>query len=165
MIIDTLILSLQSSRLSLESGGTIVAELLMKGTVILVAAALVSLALRRRSAAARHLAWVIALVSVLVLPLLALVLPVWSHPALAVLPRVLPRNGGSPEAVATGGWPADALPAASTRAVDGVDARIGDAVGDAVGDSRSIHGRAAVGAPGSEALITSPNSESAAGSL
>jgi fermentation-respiration switch protein FrsA (DUF1100 family) len=51
--------------------------ILVKATVILVAAGLITLALRRRSAAYRHTVWGAALVGVLVLPALAASLPSW----------------------------------------------------------------------------------------
>jgi carboxyl-terminal processing protease len=49
----------------------------LKGTVVLVIAALLVLACRRRSAAARHAIWTLALLSCLVLPALAPTLPNW----------------------------------------------------------------------------------------
>jgi beta-lactamase regulating signal transducer with metallopeptidase domain len=52
-------------------------EMTLKGTIVLVAAFAVSTALRRASAAVRHLVWTTALGAVLVLPLLSLTLPVW----------------------------------------------------------------------------------------
>jgi len=53
--------------------------------VVLTAAGAASLALRRASAAARHLVWSLALVSLLALPLLSLILPAWSVPILPQL--------------------------------------------------------------------------------
>ncbi|HET9532715.1 MAG TPA: HEAT repeat domain-containing protein [Blastocatellia bacterium] len=70
-------------------------DLAIKGAVILAVAALTSVALRRASAAVRHLVWNLALVSLLALPALSLVLPAWN---VAVLPRLL----ASPEAEANG---------------------------------------------------------------
>lgn len=55
-------------------------EVTMKGSVVLLAAAVLNLALRRSSAAARHLVWGVALLSLPLLPLLALMLPSWSIP-------------------------------------------------------------------------------------
>jgi len=48
-----------------------------KATLVLVTAAVVCLALRRASAALRHLVWTLAIVCVLCLPLLSMVLPAW----------------------------------------------------------------------------------------
>lgn len=47
----------------------------LKGAVVLLVAWLVTIVLRRRSAAARHLVWSAAFVSLLLLPILSLVLP------------------------------------------------------------------------------------------
>jgi beta-lactamase regulating signal transducer with metallopeptidase domain len=54
-----------------------VIDAIAKATVILVVAALASFALRRASAAARHLVWTLALTSAVVLPVLSLALPRW----------------------------------------------------------------------------------------
>jgi len=66
--------------------------LLVKVTLLLLVAAALSLALRRASAAARHMVWTAAIVSVLALPILAAVLP-WRVPVLTVAapsPAVVP---------------------------------------------------------------------------
>jgi beta-lactamase regulating signal transducer with metallopeptidase domain len=60
-----------------------------KATVLLGAAALTTLALRRASAAARHLVWTIALLAALALPALTLALPRWQVP-LVTLTTVAP---------------------------------------------------------------------------
>ncbi|MDE3164480.1 MAG: hypothetical protein KGN36_01635, partial [Acidobacteriota bacterium] len=52
-------------------------SLTIKSTAVLAAALLASLALARRSAAARHLVWTGAFAVLLALPLLALALPSW----------------------------------------------------------------------------------------
>ncbi|MEQ1850902.1 MAG: M56 family metallopeptidase, partial [Chthoniobacteraceae bacterium] len=54
----------------------------LKGAVLLATAALVTLALWRASAAARHLVWLVAVVALLIVPVLSLALPQW---------RVLPQ--------------------------------------------------------------------------
>jgi len=64
-------------------------SLVVKGTLLLSLALLVMPLLRRRSAAARHLAWSWSLRALLVLPLLALLLPSWR------LPVAAPRGGTS----------------------------------------------------------------------
>ena len=49
-----------------------------KGTFILIAACLLSVALRRASAATRHLVWVVAFAALLLLPALSVVVPRWT---------------------------------------------------------------------------------------
>jgi beta-lactamase regulating signal transducer with metallopeptidase domain len=51
--------------------------LVARGTLLLAAAALAAALMRRRPAAARHLVWGLAMVSLLALPALSLVLPHW----------------------------------------------------------------------------------------
>ena len=53
------------------------ADVVAKTTVILLAAAVASLVLRRASAALRHLVWTLALSSALVLPIASVALPKW----------------------------------------------------------------------------------------
>jgi TonB family protein len=50
----------------------------LKGTIILIAACLLSLALRRASAAARHLVWTVAFAALLLLPALSVAVPHWT---------------------------------------------------------------------------------------
>ena len=50
----------------------------LKGTFILIAACLLSAVLRRASAAARHLVWVVAFAALLLLPALSAVVPRWT---------------------------------------------------------------------------------------
>jgi beta-lactamase regulating signal transducer with metallopeptidase domain len=57
----------------------------VKGTALLVLAAVVAAVLRRDSAATRHLVWLLAIVAMLALPLLSALLPEW---------RVLPQWAG-----------------------------------------------------------------------
>jgi beta-lactamase regulating signal transducer with metallopeptidase domain len=59
-----------------------VADLALKGTVVLAAAALATLALRRASAAARHLVWTLAFAGLLALPVLGVAVPRWQIPIL-----------------------------------------------------------------------------------
>jgi beta-lactamase regulating signal transducer with metallopeptidase domain/protocatechuate 3,4-dioxygenase beta subunit len=61
-------------------------DVAVKATLVLAVAGAAALALRRASAAARHLAWCLGLGAALALPVLSLVLPVWSW-------RVLPVAG------------------------------------------------------------------------
>lgn len=60
-----------------ESWITFLVDNTVKATLVLIAAYALSLALRRASAAARHLIWTSAVLSLLALPLLSLVLPAW----------------------------------------------------------------------------------------
>ena len=63
----------------------------VKGSVLLMLAAVAALILRRDSAATRHLVWLLAIVAMLVVPMLSALLPQW---------RVLPKWAGiSPEPV------------------------------------------------------------------
>ena len=60
------------------------ADAIIKATLLFATAALASLALRRATAAARHLVWALALVSAMVLPLLSLALPRWQLPVVTL---------------------------------------------------------------------------------
>ena len=62
----------------------LIISLLAKATVLLLVAGVASLALRRSSAAARHLVWTLALASLLVLPALPWLLPAIPPPAALV---------------------------------------------------------------------------------
>lgn len=63
----------------------------VKGTALLVLAAIVAIILRRDSAATRHLVWLLAIVAMLAVPVLSAMLPEW---------RVLPRWASIPPATA-----------------------------------------------------------------
>jgi TonB family protein len=66
---------------------TALVDLTLKSTLVLALAWLTAFALRRRSAAARHIVWTAASAALLALPLLALSLPSWNHPfANSILP-------------------------------------------------------------------------------
>jgi beta-lactamase regulating signal transducer with metallopeptidase domain len=54
----------------------------LKGSLLLAGAALVTLAVRRASAASRHLVWSMGIYGLLALPVVALVLPAWHVPLL-----------------------------------------------------------------------------------
>src|SRR5262245_60663483 len=60
------------------------ADVVAKTTVILLAAAIASIVLRRASAALRHLVWTLALSSALVLPIASFALPKWQLPLLTI---------------------------------------------------------------------------------
>ena len=59
----------------------------IKGTALLVLAAVVAIILRRDSAATRHLVWLLAMVAMLAVPALSAMLPQW---------RVLPEWASIP---------------------------------------------------------------------
>jgi beta-lactamase regulating signal transducer with metallopeptidase domain len=61
-----------------------VLALLAKGTLVLLFASVLNLALRRASASARHMVWLLTLATLLALPVLTALLPRWDLP---VLPR------------------------------------------------------------------------------
>ena len=84
----------------------LLSTVLLKSTIIIAAAHLLSLAMRRASAAARHLVWTAALASLLILPLLSLGLPHWS-PSAAALPELSIFAAGlspAPSDHANAGW-------------------------------------------------------------
>ena len=63
-------------------------DAIAKASLIFAAATVLSLLLRRRSAAARHMIWTLALGSVLVLPALSLLLPRWQVPLVTLNSRL-----------------------------------------------------------------------------
>ncbi len=83
----------------------------LKGTCILIAACLLTVALRRASAAARHLVWVVAFAALLLLPALSVAVPRWTvtvpqsqiRPALPSQVRA-PRTAASRPAGAEIDW-------------------------------------------------------------
>src|SRR6267142_766855 len=78
----------------------------VKGTALLVLAAVAALILRRDSAATRHLVWMLAIVAMLAVPALSALLPQW---------RVLPEWAGiSPQPVVL-----DVSPPSLVRPADG----------------------------------------------
>ncbi len=85
------------------SGFALVVGLLFKGTLLLLLAATLVLALRRASAATRHLVWTLALAAVLALPVLALTLPAWKVPIIsAPAPAAAGRRITMRESISTG---------------------------------------------------------------
>jgi beta-lactamase regulating signal transducer with metallopeptidase domain/protocatechuate 3,4-dioxygenase beta subunit len=72
-------------------------DIVVKATLVLIAAGAIAAALHRSSAAARHLAWCVGLSVVLAMPALSVALPGWSW-------RVLPAatEAGRPNAVPSG---------------------------------------------------------------
>jgi beta-lactamase regulating signal transducer with metallopeptidase domain len=79
------------SALFVDSTFAIVVWLAIKATALLALAALLQATLyRRRSAATRHLVWLLAVISILTLPLLWLTLPEWSVPVRSTAGPVVP---------------------------------------------------------------------------
>ncbi len=78
----------------MSAGWEFLLNVAAKGAVVLGAAFLLSLALRRASASTRHLLWTAALASLLLLPVLAMVLPQWDAPVLPVSAEALAAPGG-----------------------------------------------------------------------
>ena len=71
------------------------ADAVFKASLLLGAAGLASVALRRASASARHLVWTLALIGALVVPALSLSLPRWRVPVVAMPGRARRRAAGS----------------------------------------------------------------------
>ena len=92
-------------------------DVVLKVTVLLGTAALLARALSRRSAAARHQVWAVAIAASLMMPVIALVAPQWT---IAVLP--------SPAVIADTA-PASALASAPVVA-DGVGSGVRATAGD-----------------------------------
>ena len=106
-------------------------NLLVKGTIVLLAAALFGFLLQRASASTRYLVWSSALLALVALPILPLLLPVWqipfpgdlfpvavSQPASAVSPALLPTASVKESNTQPPGRlspEADALPAQNSR--------------------------------------------------
>jgi TonB family protein len=59
-------------------GLALLIEATVKGSFFLLAALFLTLAMRRASAAARHLVWTLALAAMLLLPIISLMLPAWN---------------------------------------------------------------------------------------
>ena len=68
------------------------ADAILKATVLLASAALASVALRRQSAAARHLVWTLALVSAMMVPVLSIALPRWQLPLVTIQPTPIAQS-------------------------------------------------------------------------
>ncbi len=93
------------------------ADAILKATLLLAGAGIVSVFLRRRSAAARHLVWTLALISAMVLPALSLALPRWQVPLLTI--------ASAEPAVAAKPVPRQSLPAEAGRYGDAGKAEAG----------------------------------------
>ena len=86
----------------------------IKGAIILVLTGMVTVLMRKASAATRHLAWFLGLMSLVLVPVLSVALPAWHLPFLpkldmpteAVAPRVTGRSTASRSAA----WPEEREP-------------------------------------------------------
>ena len=67
----------------------LLADAAIKGLVVLGAAAAITAALRRSSAALRHLVWTLAVAALVLMPVLSAALPAWRVP---VLPESAPAE-------------------------------------------------------------------------
>ncbi|WP_420126795.1 M56 family metallopeptidase [Longimicrobium sp.] len=76
--------------------------LVARGTLLLVAAALVALALRRGSPAARHMVWALALGAMLALPAASLLIPEWELSFVRVVSLDGPAGAAAAQAADTG---------------------------------------------------------------
>jgi beta-lactamase regulating signal transducer with metallopeptidase domain len=98
--------------------GTFALHLLLKATLLLALAGGAGLALRRASAASRHLVWTLAVAGLLALPLFSLLLPAWRVPLeVELVPTVespLPLVE-EPPAAPVSAFQAPALPAAGAE--------------------------------------------------
>lgn len=84
-------------RMGVDAGGTGLAwGFLLRVTVLLLVAAFVAIALRRSSAAMRHLVWTLSLIGTLLIPFCSWALPAWQW---AVLPQRQPLPSTAPAAV------------------------------------------------------------------
>ena len=86
----------------LSASSLLLVDSAIKGTVLLMLAAVAALILRRDSAATRHLVWLLAIVAILVVPVLSAmlpqwrVLPTWMSSAQPVVAEVSPPSVVSP---------------------------------------------------------------------
>ena len=71
---------------------SLVVDVILKVTVVLVVAALAARLLSRRSAAARHQIWAVAMVASLLMPLLTMVSPQWTVAVLPASPALIETN-------------------------------------------------------------------------
>lgn len=85
-----------------------------KATMVLAAAGLLALAMRRTSSAARYFTWTCALCAVLAIPMLSLLLPAWNLPV-KTAPAPIVREVSMPDS-ASFPAPASAAPVAPIRA-------------------------------------------------
>lgn len=116
-LLETLVASLPADAWAVE-----LALMTLKSSVLLAVAALVMTALRRASAAARHLVLSVAVMGLLMLPLLGLLLPRWQ------VPLLIPKAGDVSALIQPH------APPATYMASEGAHAP-----GPAIADTRSLH--------------------------
>ena len=125
------------------ASGPVLMDSAVKGTALLVVAAIAALTLRRDSAATRHLVWLLAMAAMLVVPVLSAMLPRW---------RVLPEWVRIPPAravVSTG-------PPAMARPADGAMERARPAVPEDVASPSATAYQPAVRPPDSRPASATP---------
>jgi TonB family protein len=89
------------SAFTLETWLPLILETSLKASLILAVATLATFALRRRSAAIRHLVWSVALLSCAALPLISLVLPRWgSSPGISTMTLMTTPSERTPASTA-----------------------------------------------------------------
>jgi len=88
---------------TLTSGASAIVDVGLKGAIVLAFAAVLAHALRRASAAVRHLVWSAALVGLLALPVLSVVVPQWRVPGLASVTFAISDVAGEKPAAAVVG--------------------------------------------------------------
>ena len=86
--LSSLLQAAQSLRGFSGHGLALLSETALKGTFFLLLAVALTLALRRASAAARHLVWTLALGAMLALPIFSLTVPTWNVPMISSFPAV-----------------------------------------------------------------------------
>lgn len=99
----------------------------LKGTVLLALAGLAVIALRKASAATRHLVWLFAIAALLVTPLVSVLLPGWR-----VLPRWTPATASTVRFTATPARMATSAPPPLTSIADPIDRAFAPTVAPAV---------------------------------
>ena len=77
----------------LDTGGPLLIDVAVKGLIVVTAAAVMTLVMRRNSAASRHLVWTIAAVGLISLPVLAVTLPVWLVPVPELMHSLFQSSG------------------------------------------------------------------------
>jgi HEAT repeat protein/beta-lactamase regulating signal transducer with metallopeptidase domain len=112
---------------------SILVDAVLKGTLLLAAAFLVCLTLRRTSAAARHLLWSLTLLAIVAVPVLSNVLP-W-HVGVLPTPTVIarPENAGPHEAAQMA-----QLAAADDAVMRAPGGQVGETAGDLVASNAPL---------------------------
>ena len=90
-------------------------DVVFKATVVLAAAGLAAMALRRASASARHFVWTLGMVGALAAPLLSFALPRWEVPIVPIQAVAAPvvERGQTPETLRPGSDPVRPVPHAN----------------------------------------------------